>query len=208
MVAPTYFDEDEVPPRPVEEPHTVRGIAHLVWGVCVTVLLAPPLLVWIVRGVAYAAQCAPGPAPCQGMLLGAGLRDTFALSWVLSSNVTATIAIALIATLAGMITKHPLRAAAGLLLLPLAALILPMLAVYLSQYDGCKVGTDVFGECTLWGARMGESFQNAANVPDMVMSFAPYSFAMALMLGVLSWFITRPRSPRRNDGAPFSDRGH
>ena len=60
--------------------------ALAIWGVCVVLLLGPSALVWIVRGAAYAAQCMPGPEPCHGMLLGAGLRDALALAWGVSTN--------------------------------------------------------------------------------------------------------------------------
>lgn len=208
VAAPEYFEDEDAPSLPAEQPHTVRGIALLVWGICATVLLAPPFFVWIVRGVAFAAQCAPGPGACHGMTLGGGLRDAFELSWMLSDNINVVIAITLLATLAGLVAKRPLLAASGLLLLPLATLILPMMAMHLSQYGRCKVEMDIFQNCTLWGAQMGDSFHNAAGVPDIVMGFAPYSFALAIMIGVLGWFLTRPRSPRNDTRDPFSDRGH
>ncbi len=75
----------------------------------------------------------------------------------------------------------------------LVALTLPMLAVIASRYDGCQINPDGIGDCTLWGAKMGMAFHAAAQVPDRIAAFAPYSFSLALMLGVLGWFFARPR---------------
>lgn len=49
------------------------------------------------------------------------------------------------------------------------------------------------GDCALWGAQMGMSFHAAADVPWQIYGFAPYSFALALMLGLLGWFVARPK---------------
>ena len=179
--------DDEVPAN--VQRHTALNI----WAACVAILLGPALLVWIVRGVALAARCAPGPELCHGMMLGAGLRDTLALSWSVSTNTLILIAVALIASVAGLFARRPLLAASTLLLLPLAALILPMAAVYTSMYDGCPVSESGIGDCTLWGAQMGMSFHTAASVPWLIYGFAPYSFALALMLGIIGWFLVRTR---------------
>jgi len=47
--------------------------------------------------------------------------------------------------------------------------------------------------CVLWGARMGKSFHTAATVPDMIYGMVPYSFALALMVSVIGWFLARPK---------------
>jgi len=81
------------------------------------------------------------------------------------------------------------------LLLPLLAPVLPMLAVYVSRYEGCQINPDGIGTCILWGARMGRSFHTAATVPDMIYGYVPYSFALALMISLLGWFLVRPKAP-------------
>jgi len=173
-----------------------RNPALLVWGAAVAVLIGPAILVWIIRGVGYVESCPPGPAPCQGMPLGFGLRDALALAWALPTNTLLMIAVAVAATIAGLFAKRPLLAAGGLLILPVAALALPMLAVASAKYDGCSVDESGVGDCMLWGANMGMSFHTAAQAPALVFDFFPYSFALALMLGLPGWFFSQPRPAR------------
>ena len=82
-----------------------------------------------------------------------------------------------------------------LIFLPILPALLPTLAVYVSKYDGCEINPDGIGTCMLWGARMGKSFHTAATVPDMIYGVVPYTFALALMIGVLGWFLSRPKPP-------------
>ena len=128
------------------------------WALCATLLLGPSVLVWIVRASALIAGCHPGPGLCHGMTLGGGLRDTLALSWIVGSNTFLAFVIALASAFAALSVRRPLMAAMGLLLLPIAAVVLPSLAVVLTTYDGCQVNEDGIGDCVLWGAKMGMSF--------------------------------------------------
>ena len=129
------------------------------------------------------------------MMLGGGLRDALSLAWSVGTNMIVLFALALTAAIAGLVARHPLLAASSLLLLPLAALILPMGAVYSATYPGCQVSEAGIGDCRLWGAQMGMSFHFAASVPWTIYGFAPYSFSLALMLGAIGWFLlhARPR---------------
>jgi len=171
--------------------------ALAIWGVCVALLLGPSALVWIVRSAAYAGQCMPGPEPCHGMLLGAGLRDALELAWAVSTNSFFLIAVSITATLAAFMARRPLLGTMSLLLLPILALVLPMLAVFTSRYDDCAINNDGIGNCMLWGANMGMSFHTAAGVPDIVYGLMPFTFALTLMLGLLGWFFARPRHDNR-----------
>jgi hypothetical protein len=164
-----------------------------VWAACVVLLLGPALFVWILRGVARAAHCAPGPQLCHGVALGVGLRDALALAWIVGANSFLLVLIAVAAALAGLLARRPLLAALTLLFLPLATLMLPMAAVYSAKYPCCSVSESGIGDCALWGAQMGMSFHAAADVPWQIYGFAPYSFALALMLGLLGWFVARPK---------------
>lgn len=179
-------DEEEIVGAPR---HTARNI----WIACVAVLLGPALLVWVVRGVALAAQCAPGPDLCHGMMLGGGLRDALTLAWIIGGNTIALTMIALIAAVAALFDRRPLLAALLLLLLPIAALILPMAAVFTSMYEGCPVSEAGIGNCMLWGAQMGMSFHTAAGVAWQIYGFLPYTFSLALMLGIIGWFLMRTK---------------
>ena len=165
-----------------------------IWVACVVFLLGPSLMVWIVRLVAIAARCSPGPQLSHGIALGGGLRDALDLAWTVGDNSTFLISVALAATIAGLLARRPLLAATTLLLLPLAVLMLPMAAVYSAKYPGCYVNESGIGDCSLWGAQMGMSFHAAADVSWQIYGFAPYSFALALMLGLLGWFFSRPKT--------------
>lgn len=173
-----------------------RNIAAYVWTACIAALLGPSLIVWMIRGVAYATSCQPGPNACGSSLLGESLRYALSLAWVLPNNSLLLITIAIGATVAGFFMRRPLIAALCLLVLPIAALLVPMFAVYSAMYPGCDVNIDGVGNCTLWGAHMGMSFHTAAAVQGMVYDLAPYSFSLALMLGLLGWFFSQPRPAR------------
>ncbi|MBU6297829.1 MAG: hypothetical protein KGJ79_13540 [Alphaproteobacteria bacterium] len=170
-----------------------KNAALTVWSVCVALLLGPALLVWIVRGTALGVQCAPGPELCRGMMLGGGLRDALSLSWIIGTSAFLLIALSLIATLAAFTAHRPLLGTLSMLLLPILAPVLPMLAVYTAKYDGCPVSTDGIGSCVLWGAKMGMSFHTAAGVPDLIYGIADISFALTVVLGILGWCFARPR---------------
>ena len=179
---------DEEVPAAVKR-HTALNI----WAACVAILLGPSLLVWIVRGVALAAHCAPGPDICQGMALGGGLRDALFLAWSVSTDTTILISVALTAAVAALFARRPLIAALSLLLLPPLSLILPMAAVGASMYQGCPVSEAGIGDCTLWGAQMGMSFHIAASVQGLIYGFVPYTTALALMLGATGMFLMHAR---------------
>ena len=174
----------------------VKRIALTVWGVCVSLLLGPSLLVWMVRDVALAMQCQPGPPLCHGMMLGGGLRDALMLAWGIATNTFFLIAVSIAATLVAFVARRPLMGTLSLLLLPILALLLPMFAVLSARYGDCAVNSDGIGNCMLWGAQMGMSFHTAANVPDIIYGLMPYSFSLTLMLGLLGWFFARPREIR------------
>jgi len=165
------------------------------WALCVAVLLGPAALVWVVRAIAFALQCAPGPEPCRGIPIGAGLRDALALSWDVSTSTTLLIGLSLIATLAAFRAYRPLLGTLSLLLLPILSPVLPMIAVLVSRYDDCPVSTDAIGSCQLWGASMGMSFHSAAMARDFVYGVVPYTFALTVMLGLLGFFFAHPKAP-------------
>lgn len=185
-----------------QETHThKKHTALTVWGVCVTLLLGPSVLVWIVRGTGYALHCTPGPDLCHGIMLGGGLRDTLALAWSISTDTFLLIATSIVATLAGFFARRPLLGTLSMLLLPILALVIPMMAVFTAKYDDCPVSSDGIGNCTLWGAQMGMSFHTAAGARDIIYDITPYTFALAAMLGVLGWFFSRPRKRPKSHAA-------
>ncbi|HUO99380.1 MAG TPA: hypothetical protein VMU01_11970 [Rhizomicrobium sp.] len=179
--------EDEELPKSAPSPSLTP------WALCVAVLLGPALLVWVVRAFAFAAGCEPGPAACQGVPLGAGLRDALALDWAISTSALLLVGLSIIATLFAFRACRPLLGTLTLLLLPILAPVLPMIAVLMSRYEDCPVSTDGIGSCQLWGASMGMTFHKAAIAPDFVYGVVPYTVALTFMLGLLGFFFARPR---------------
>jgi hypothetical protein len=175
------------------EPREKRPVGQIVFWVCLAVLLGPAALVWIVRGVGFAAQCAPGPDLCRSIALGGGLRDALSLAWAVGTDLLLTIVLSVVAAIACFAARRPFLGATCAFLLPVVSAVLPMLAVYVSRFDGCEINPDGIGTCILWGARMGRSFHTAATIPDMIYGFVPYSFALALMVSILGWFLARPK---------------
>jgi hypothetical protein len=169
------------------------SLTRNLYAICVAVLLGPALIAWAARGAAFAMKCAPGPDPCNGLPLGLVLREALTVTWTINGNIALMLGIALVATLASIFARRPLRAALTLLLLPLAALIAPMALVYTTMYDGCTVSESGIGSCPLWGSEMGMSFHAAASVQWQVYGFVPYTFALALMLGIIGLFLMRTR---------------
>ena len=182
--------DDDAEPR-------VMPYAFCVWCICAALLLGPSLLVWFVRGAALVGQCGPGPGLCRGMSLGGGLRDTLALSWVIGANPILGLLIGFVAAVAALSKRRPLLAALTALLMPIAAVVLPALAVIASKYSGCEINEDGIGDCTLWGAKMGMSFHEAATASSAIYDMGPYIFAIALMVGALGFVFFRPKEAPR-----------
>lgn len=179
-----HFDPPPPPPK--------RTGATRILCLCVAVLLAPSALVWLVRAMGYAFKCAPGPALCHGVTLGGGLRDALNLAWVIGANPDIAIAIAFAAAVTALAARRPLSAGLSLLVLPIAAILLPTAAVWASTYDGCQVNDAGVGDCTLWGAQMGMAFHQAALSQGLIYDFAPYTIALALMALAIGLLFFRP----------------
>lgn len=179
-------------PRSQSRPYASRG-----WWLCAALLLGPSLLVWLVRLSALGMGCEPGPDLCRGIAVGVGLREALDLAWVVGSNSLASIAIAFAAAVLALKLRRALMASLSLMILPLAALVLPTLAVHTALYSGCEASAAGVGNCQLWGAQMGLSLQRAAMAPWIIYAIVPYSFALAFMIGAIGmlFFRKRPESP-------------
>lgn len=175
------------PPPPPPKRHTAIGT----WAFVTALMVGPSLLVWTVCAAAKGLGCTPGPLPCHGMALGGGLRDTLNLAWLIGTDASALVILGIVAAIAALCARRPLLAALSALMLPLAALGLPALAVDTSMYDGCAANEAGIGSCHLWGAAMGMSFHRAASAPWMLYDVVPYSFAAAIMLGLIGWLFVR-----------------
>src|SRR5580765_8038841 len=113
-----------------ETAHDKPPVALTIWALCLAVLLGPSVLVWFIRGVGFAAQCAPGPDLCRGMALGGGLRDALSLAWSVGTDILLTVALATIAAVACFADRRRVSATLSLIFLPILPALLPTLAVY------------------------------------------------------------------------------
>ena len=179
------FEGDRAPQK--------RSHAIGVWWLCAALLLGPSLLVWTVRLIALAMRCEPGPLPCRGIALGAGLQDTLDLAWFIGANAAACLAVGFVAAIAALRLRRPAMAGISVLLLPPAALVLPTLAVFTTLYSGCEINDAAVGSCSVWGAAMGMTFHRAAMAPWIIYGIVPYAFALALMIGAIGFLFFRPR---------------
>jgi hypothetical protein len=180
-----HFDPPPPPPP--------RHREYMVWTSCVALLVVPAILAWFVRGTAYAMSCAPGPDACRGIALGGGMRDALNLGWTISLNTLICVLVSLVAALAALKARHPLLAALTMLLLPTAALALPAFAVFTVTNADCMPNEAAVGECVLWGTKMGMSVHNAVMAEYDLFGMVPYTFALALMVGVVGFLFFRPR---------------
>jgi hypothetical protein len=152
----------------------------------------PALLVWIVRGAALAMSCAPSPDLCHGLALGGGLHDALDLAWFVSLDTLLVVAISFIASISMLVARRPLVAALTMLLLPIAALALPALAVFSAWNADCMPNEEAVGDCLLWGAKLGMSAHNAVAAEYAIFGLVPYTFALSLMIGVIGFVFFRP----------------
>lgn len=176
--------------QPVREPR----IAMRVWLLCAAILIGPSILVWTIRGIALAFSCMPGTGTCHGFDLGGALRLALNAAWFVGDNTFVALMIGFAASIAALFARRPLLAGLSVLLLPLGALMLPKYAVALSTYNGCPVNDAGVGDCLLWGSHMGMSFHRAALVPGLIYDVFPYSFALAMMVGVIGFIFCRRRA--------------
>lgn len=178
-----------------------ENAAAIIWWCCVVLLVGPPLIAWLMRGIALAASCQPGPTPCVGEAVSLIMRAALSMAWVMTGSSFWLLFFTVIATLANFFQRRPLTGTLTLFLLPLVALTLPLLAVFVSKYDGCAINPDGVGDCILWGTRMGRSFHNAARVQDQLFDIMPTLASLTVMLGILGWFFAHPnkRRPKPNE---------
>jgi hypothetical protein len=179
-----HFDPPPPPPP--------RHREFAVWALCIALLILPAVLVWIVRGSALAMSCDPTPNLCRGLALGGGMRDTLDLAWFVGLDTLLVIAIAFIAAITMLIAHRPLVAALTMLLLPVTPLALPALAVFSAWNADCMPNEEAVGDCILWGAKLGMSAHNAVAAEYAIFGMVPYTFALALMIGVIGFLFFRP----------------
>ncbi|MGD0190597.1 MAG: hypothetical protein ABSD74_07635 [Rhizomicrobium sp.] len=167
-----------------------------VWWLCAALLVGPSILVWLVRLAVVGMGCAPGPDVCRSLAVGAGFHDALDLAWMIGSSSAISLPIAFAAAIVALMLRKPLMASLSLMILPLAALVLPTLAVYTALYPGCAANEAGVGDCVLWGDKMGMSYHHAAMAPWIIYSIVPYSFALALMIGAIGMlFFRKPPEP-------------
>ena len=179
-----HFDPPPPPPS--------RHREFAVWATCIAVLILPSVLVWIARASALAMSCDPTPNLCHGLALGGGMRDALNLAWFIGLDTMLVIVIALVAAIAMLMSRRPLVAALTMLLLPIAPLAFPALAVFSVWNADCMPNEEAVGDCLLWGAKLGMNAHNAVIAEYAIFGIVPYTFALALMLGVIGFLFFRP----------------
>ena len=169
------------------------AMATRVWLAGLAVLLVPALAAWIVRAIGFALKCDPSATVCLGApfdaALGAALRGTLDLAWIVSTTVPLTLGITFLAALASVVALRPVTAALTVLIAPLASLLLPTFLVSVTTYDGCQINPDGLGDCKVWGESMGMSFHTAATAPQLIYTYTPIIGAGALVVGLLGWIV-------------------
>ena len=180
-----YFDGPPAPPK--------RTAARTICIAAIVILALPSLAVWVVRAIASGTHCAPGPAACSSFPVGQALRYSLEAAWLLGTHPLLCMTVALAGAFAGLWARQPLTAAMAMLILPIAVVLLPTLAVRSSLYPGCSLNEDGIGSCTLWGTPMGMNLHYAANASALIYGFAPYSVALALMILAVGLLFFRPR---------------
>jgi hypothetical protein len=178
----------EPPPPPPK-----RRRAITLWAIAAAILIVPSLAVWIVRGLAFALSCVPGPNPCRNLPLGFVLHQALNLCWLIASDSLVGVAIGFVAGVSALIARRPLLASLSMLVLPLAALALPTMAVFFTLYPGCEPSETGIGDCVVWGDHMGMAFHRAAMAPNLIDNFVAYVFALAVMIAILGFAFFRPK---------------
>jgi hypothetical protein len=185
-VAPAFAD-DEV------KRNGAAAVAMGIWFAGLAVMLVPAIVAWIVRVVGYAVHCEPSAPQCLGSpfdaILGAILRGSLDLSWLVSTTVPFTLGITFLAALAAVVALRPVTAALTVLIAPLAAILLPTFIVGATTYDGCQINPDGLGDCKVWGEPMGMAFHTAATATQLLYTYTPIVAAGALVVGLFGWLV-------------------
>ena len=171
----------------------VAAMGTRLWLIGLAVLLVPALAAWVVRLIGLALQCEPSAASCLGApldaVMGAALRTTLDISWLVSTTAPLTLGVAIFAALAAVVALRPVGAALTLLIAPLAALLLPTILVSFTKYEDCQVNVDGLGDCKVWGESMGMAFHTAASASQLIYTYTPIVVAGALVVGLFGWIV-------------------
>jgi len=152
----------------------------------------PAALTWFVRGAAYAMTCAPGPDVCRGLALGGGMRDALDLCWFFALDTFVCVGVSFVAAMSALLARRPLVAGLTMLLLPLATLGLPALAMSTVTTADCMPNEAAVGECLLWGAKLGMTAHNAIKAEYAIFDLTPYVVSLASMIFVVGFLFFRP----------------
>lgn len=178
------------------EPKLGNGMATFarhVWAFIVAALVLPVLAAWLIRGGFAIAGCEPAAAAClddpANAIGSSALKATLDIAWLMGSTDIVTLGLTTLAAMAAIIGLRPIHAALTVLIVPLAALLLPVWLVGQTAYNGCAVSEGRVGDCILWGAHMGDTFHAAATAPALIYTYTPFAVAGALVAGLLGWIV-------------------
>jgi hypothetical protein len=202
------------------EPKLGNGMATFarhVWLFIVCALTLPVLFAWLVRGAFAVAGCDPSATACfadpANAIAGSALKATLDIAWMVGATDIVTLGLTTLAAMAAIIGLRPVHAALTVLIVPLAALLMPVWLVGQTAYAGCAVSEGRVGDCVLWGTHMGDTFHQAAIAPALIYTYTPFAVAGALVAGLLGWIVywgarqmANPRSQRpfKRTAAPRS----
>lgn len=179
--------------------------ALALWTLCVAIAIGPSLAVWLLRLAGAVGGCAPGPALCHGTALGEGLKAALALCWMITLNGVVPVVLSIVASLLAFRAYRPMLGTLTLLIMPVATLVLPLLAVHFTRYANCPVAADGMGSCEVWGASMGMAFHNAVAARDLIFNIVPYTFSFTVMGGLAGFFLTHAKPRPAGDQTSHYD---
>jgi hypothetical protein len=212
-----FADHFEAP-----EPKLGNGMATFarhVWLFIVLALTVPVLAAWIIRGAFAVLGCEPAAAACledpANAIMGSALKATLDIAWLMGTTDIVTLGLTTLAAMAAIIGLRPIHAGLTVLIVPLAALLLPVWLVSQTAYSGCAVSEGRVGDCVLWGTHMSDTFHAAATAPALIYTYTPFAVAGALVAGLLGLIVywgarqmanSRAQQPFKRTAAPRSPR--
>ena len=187
------FEHHFSAPEPHKLGNGVATFARHVWLFVVLVLVVPVIAAWLARGGFAIAGCVPQAKACltdPANALGVNaFKTTLDIAWIVGASDLTTLALITLAALAAIIGLRPVWAALTVLIVPHFSLLLPVLLVGQTSYNGCAISEAHIGSCVLWGFKMGDTFHNAAIAPALIYTYTPFAVAGALVAGLLGWIV-------------------
>lgn len=168
---------------------------RIVFFVAAAAILVPAVAALLVASVGEAAGCGMQADSCGG--LGGALGFTLWWAWhrVLDPTVLALLtASAAIGAALGFATRRLalLWGAMGACWGPIAALLLPYVAVSMTMPGSCRLSATAAAECIVWGETMGRAFSAAGAAFWFSVFVVPIALGGVAMTFLVAWLAGRP----------------